>query len=178
MKKLLLLPLTLFIFQNSFSQQKSGRAFVTGDFNLTFRVNENYTVFEDDDESFLVPSETLFRFGFGYEFKNKLAIGFNTGFDYHFDYSIASIPTYISFQYNLWNRDDEAFFIRVNAGKLWRTAERFSDGDYRAFGLGWRLESSSRWKPVIKIMYHQKKIKNFEGGNIQNVSIGFGFNFL
>jgi hypothetical protein len=178
MKKLLLITFTLFTLQNTFSQEKNGRTFFSSDFNLTFRVNENYTINNDDDETFLIPSETLLRFGFGYEFKKKLAISFNAGFDYHFNYSIASIPTYIGFQYNIWNRDDEAFFIRFDTGKLWRTAERFSDGDYRAYGLGWRLESGSRWKPIIKIMYHQKRIKNFEGGSLDNISIGFGFNFL
>ena len=62
-----------------------------------------------------------------------------------------------------------------NTGRLWRLAERFSDGDYRALGVGWRLESGSKLIPTLKIMYHQKKIKNFENGSYDNISLGIGF---
>lgn len=177
MKRILLTTFSIFIFLSSVSQEKNGVAFFSTDFNLTFRVNENFEFGNDNDETFFVPSEVLLRFGFGYEFKKKLAVSFNAGFDYHFDYFIGTIPTYLGFQYNIWSRDQDAFFIRFNTGRLWRLAERYSDGDYRAYGLGWRIESGSKWKPVIKIMYHEKKIKNFEGGNISNISLGFGFTF-
>ncbi len=178
MKKLLLISFFLFIILNTFSQQKNGQPFFNADFNLTFKVNENFELGNDNDESFFVPSETLFRFGFGYEFKKRIAVSFNAGFDYHFTYAIVTFPTYLAFQYNIWSREDEAFFVRFNTGKLWRPAQRYSDGDYRAFGLGWRLESGGRWKPTIKIMYHHKKIKNFEDGSLDNVSLGIGFTFF
>tara|TARA_R110000787_G_scaffold7987_5_gene26867 strand:+ start:84 stop:620 length:537 start_codon:yes stop_codon:yes gene_type:complete len=177
MKKILLIAFSFFIFQSTTGQEKNGVPFFSADFNLTFRVNENFEFGDDNDETFFVPSETLLRFGFGYEFKKKFAVSFNAGFDFHFDYSIGTIPTYLSFQYNIWNRGDDAFFVRFNTGRLWRLADRYSDGDYRGYGIGWRIESESKWKPVIKIMYHQKKIKNFEGGSLDNVSLGFGFSF-
>ena len=69
----------LFIFQNSFSQEKLGRPFITGDVNFTLGINENYTISNGDGETFLVPSALFFRVGFGYEFQRKLAIGFNVG---------------------------------------------------------------------------------------------------
>ena len=62
-----------------------------------------------------------------------------------------------------------------NTGRLWRLAERFSDGDYRALGVGWRFELGSKLKPTFKIIYHSKKIKNFENGNYDNISLGIGF---
>jgi len=175
--KPLLLALTFFITAQTFGQQKESFSFITSDFNLTFKVNENYELGNDNDESFLVPSAILIRAGFGYEFKKRVAVSFNIGFDYHFPYSILTLPTYLGFQYNIWSRDDDAFFLRVNAGKLWRTAERFSDGDYRAFGVGWRFESGTRLKPTIKLMYHKKKIKDFENGSLESISLGVGFTF-
>ena len=177
MKKILLLAFSLFIFQSITSQEKNGVAFINADLNLTFRVNENFEFGNDNDESFFIPSEVLLRFGFGYEFKKKIAISFNAGFDYHFDYFIGTIPTYLAFQYNIWSREDDAFFVRFNTGRLWRLADRYSDGDYRAYGIGWRIESGSKFRPVIKLMYHQKKIKNFEGGSLDNISLGVGFSF-
>jgi len=65
--------------------------------------------------------------------------------------------------------------VLFNTGRLWRLAERFSDGDYRAFGVGWRFESDSKLKPTLKIIYHKKKIKNFENGSYDNISLGIGF---
>ena len=105
----------------------------------------------------------------------KIAISFNTGFDYHFDYFIGTIPTYFTFQYNLWTKDNDAFYMLYNTGRLWRLAEQFSDGDYRGFGIGWRFESGSTLNPTFKIIYHQKKIKNFENGGYDNISPGIGF---
>ena len=175
MKKNVLFYFSFFIVSSSFAQQKNGIAFFNTDFNLTFKVNENFEFGRNNNESFFIPTEILLRMGFGYEFKKKLALSFNTGFDNHFDYSIGTIPTYIAFQYNIWSRDEDAFFIRFNAGRLWRFADRFSDGDYRAYGIGWRIDNGNKWKPIIKLMYHQKKIKNFENGQINNVSLGVGF---
>lgn len=178
MKQSLLLLFSFFIIHNSFSQQKNGAAFFNADFNLTFRINEHFEFGNDNDETFLVPSATLIRLGFGYEFKKRIAVSFNTGFDFHFPYSILSLPTYVGFQYNIWRRDDDAFFVRINAGKLWRPSKRFSDGDYRAYGIGWKFESDSRWKPTLKLMYHQKKIDGFENGKLESVSLGIGFTFF
>ena len=74
MKKILLLAFSLFIFQSITSQEKNGVAFINADFNLTFRVNENFEFGNDNDESFFIPSEVLLRFGFGYEYKKRIAV--------------------------------------------------------------------------------------------------------
>ena len=79
MKKILLLAFSLFIFQSITSQEKNGVAFINADFNLTFRVNENFEFGNDNDESFFIPSEVLLRFGFGYEYKKRIAVSFNAG---------------------------------------------------------------------------------------------------
>ena len=175
MKKFIVFYCTLFTVLTSFSQQKNGLTFFETNANLTFKVNENFEFGNNNGESFFVPSEILLRFGIGYEYKKKIAISFNTGFDYHFDYFIGTIPTYFTFQYNLWTKGNDAFYILYNTGRLWRLAERFSDGDYRGFGIGWRFESGSTLNPTFKIIYHQKKIKNFENGSYDNISLGIGF---
>ncbi len=175
MKKFIFLFLSVFNILILFSQQKNGKSFFDTNANLTFKLNENFEFGNTNDEPFFVPSEILIRFGIGYEYKKKITISFNTGFDYHFDYFIGTIPTYFTFQYNLWTKEDDAFYVLFNTGRLWRLAERFSDGDYRAFGVGWRFESGRKLKPTLKIIYHQKKIKNFENGSYDNISLGIGF---
>lgn len=38
-----------------------------------------------------------------------------------------------------------------------------------------RFESNSKLSPTFKIIYHQKKIKIFENGSYDNISLGIGF---
>ena len=37
------------------------------------------------------------------------------------------------------------------------------------------LNLGSTLNPTFKIIYHQKKIKNFENGSYDNISLGIGF---
>jgi hypothetical protein len=75
------------------SQEKIGRPFFTGSTNLTFGINEFYTLDPDDGEPLIVPAAIFFRFGVGYEFKRRLAISFNAGFDDHWNYATNAFPT-------------------------------------------------------------------------------------
>ncbi len=179
MKKLLLFVFALFIIQSFQAQKKNIRPFFAGDFKLTFAVNENFTLNPNDDQSFLEPTATFFRLGFGFEFGEKFSLSLHGGYDYHFPYAINAFPTYATARYNIWGDSEEAMFVQFSKGKMWRPSSRFSDGDYHNFGVGWQLESGSRWKPIIKIIYHSKKIKGFEeSGNLNSISLGFGFRFL
>jgi len=179
MKKLLLLTFSLFVFQNFHGQEKKIKPFFTGSFKLTFAVNEDFTIDPDDDQTFLIPTATFFRFGFGYRFGEKFLLSVNGGFDHHFPYAINAFPTYATARYNIWGGTEDSFFIQYSRGKLWRPSTRFSDGDYSNVGLGWQLESGSRWKPLIKLTYHRKEIQGFEdSGNLDSISLGFGFIFF
>lgn len=179
MKKLLLFAFTLLIFQNLQAQDKKNRPFFTGSFKLTFAVNEDFTLDPDDDETFLIPTAAFFRFGFGYEFGEKISLSIHGGYDYHFPYAINAFPTYATARYNIWGDREEAMFLQYSRGKMWRPSSRFSDGDYFNFGVGWQLETDSRWKPIIRILYHQKKIRGFEdSGRLESISLSFGFRFF
>ena len=179
MKKLLLFVFTLLIFQNFSAQENKNRPFFEGTFKLTFAINENFTLDPDDDETFLIPTATFFRFGVGYQFGKKFSLSLNAGYDHHFPYAINAFPTYVTARYNLWGDIEGSFFTQFSRGKMWRPSSRFEDGDYYNFGIGWQLFADSRWKPVIKILYHRKKIRGFEeSGNLESISLGIGFRFL
>lgn len=178
MRKPLLLFLSLFLLQTLQAQDKLVRPFFTGTFHLTFGVNENFTLDPDDDETLFIPTATFFRFGFGYQFGDKFALSANGGYDYHFPYAINAFPTYFTGRYNLWGDFEESFFLEASRGKMWRPSIRYSDGDYYNVGVGWLLETGSRWRPEIKLMYHQKKIRGFEdSGRLESISLGIGFRF-
>lgn len=72
MKKEYILILLFFVPMTFFSQEKLGKPFFTGAANLTFGINEGYTLDPDDGEPLIIPSAILLRMGFGYEFKRDL----------------------------------------------------------------------------------------------------------
>ena len=168
----------LFIFQNSFSQEKLGRPFITGDVNFTIGINENYTVSNDDGETFLVPSALFFRVGFGYEFKRKLAIGFNVGYDYHWNYAVSAFPTYGSLKYNITEFEEDAHFIEVRYGKMWTPSSKYPDGNYFGVGFGIQFAGEKRWNTIVRLDYHRKGIVGFENNRLDSVSFGLGYLFF
>lgn len=178
MKKYSSIFFIFFLFQFAKAQNKTVRPFFSGTFHLTFAVNEYFTLNPDDGEPLLIPTATFFRFGFGYQMGSKFAVSAHGGYDYHFPYAINAFPTYFTARYNLWGDFEESFFLEASRGKMWRPSFRYSDGDYYNIGIGWLLETGSRWRPEIKLMYHQKKIRDFDNsGNLESISLGIGFRF-
>jgi hypothetical protein len=178
MKKLLLLILLFCSTSTLLSQDKIGRPFFTGDVNFTLGVNENYTLFNDDEEPFLVPSAVFFRVGFGYEFKRKVAIAFNTGFDYHWNYAVSAFPTYGSLKYNISESDDDTFFTEIRYGKMWTPSSNYPDGNYYGLGLGVQVAGEKRWNSIIRLDFHRKRIAGFKNDRLDSVSFGIGFSFF
>ena len=64
-----------------------------------------------------MPSALFFRVGFGYEFKKRIAVAFNSGYDLHWNYDIKAFPTYGSLKYNITEQDDSAHFVEVDMVK-------------------------------------------------------------
>uniref|UniRef100_A0A7S2K333 Outer membrane protein beta-barrel domain-containing protein n=1 Tax=Leptocylindrus danicus TaxID=163516 RepID=A0A7S2K333_9STRA len=179
MKRFFLPLFLLFTIYTSFGQEKKIKPFFEVTFMPTIAINEDYTVDTDDDETFLRLSATFFRLGVGYQFGNRVLLSVNAGYDHHFPYAINAIPTYVKLRYNLWTDFEQSWFFQFSRGKMWRPADRFSDGDYYNVGMGYELESGSRWKPIIKFTYHRKNINGFEDdGVLESISIGIGFRFF
>lgn len=177
MKKILLLLLLFNVLESS-SQEKLGRPFVTGSLNFTLGVNENYTINNDDDETFLEPAAIFLRAGFGYEFQRKVAISFNAGFDYHWNYAVSAFPTYTTLKYNITESDDDAFFVEASFGKMWRPSSKYSDGDYYGFGIGSQIAGEDRWNTIIRLDFHRKEVYGFENNRLDSISFGIGFSFF
>ena len=179
MKKLLLLLVTVFVFQYSISQEKLGRPFFTGDVNFTLGINENYQIGSDDDNGpLIVPAAFFFRVGFGYEFKKRVAIALNSGYDFHFNYAVDAFPTYTSLRYNITNKHDNNHFVEVRYGKMWTPSSNYPDGSYYGFGAGIKVAGEKRWNTVFRIDFHRKGIVGFENNRLDSVSFGFGFSFF
>ncbi|WP_298882319.1 hypothetical protein [uncultured Polaribacter sp.] len=178
MKRLLLLITFLAISSFSFSQEKIGKPFFTGLGNVTFAVNEHYTLDPDDGEPFLVPNAIFLRMGFGYEFKKRIAISVNGGFDYHWNYAVSAFPTYFSLKYNITEDQGDNFFTEVSYGKMWRPSSNYPDGNYYRVGFGTQVKGAKRWNTIIRLDFHRKGIIGFDNNRLDSVSLGLGFSFF
>ncbi|QNM85251.1 hypothetical protein H9W90_13810 [Polaribacter pectinis] len=179
MKKLLLLIIFFSTIQTSFSQEKLGRPFFTGDVNLTLGINENYQIGPNDDGGpLIVPSALFFRIGFGYEFKKRLAVSLNGGYDFHFNYDVDAFPTYGALKYNITEKDDSNHFVEFRYGKMWTPSSRYPDGNYYGIGLGIQVAGEKRWNTIFRVDFHRKGITGFKNNRLDSVSFGFGFSFF
>tara|TARA_R110002049_G_scaffold2846_16_gene23230 strand:+ start:3857 stop:4396 length:540 start_codon:yes stop_codon:yes gene_type:complete len=179
MKKILIVFAVLFIFNTINSQEKLGRPFFTSGINFTLGINENYQIGSDDDNGpFIVPAALFFRVGVGYEFKKRVAIAFNSGYDFHWNYDVDAFPTYGSLRYNLTEKEDNNHFIEVRYGRMWTPSSRYSDGNYYGIGLGIQVAGEERWNTIFRIDFHRKGIAGFENNRLDSVSFGFEFSFF
>ena len=180
MKKLALSIFFIVSF-TTFSQEnlkKLGRPFFTGSANFTLGINENYTLFNDDDETFLVPSALFLSVGFGYEFFERVSLSVNGGFDFHWNYATSAFPTYGTLRFNITEDGGDAFFVETSYGKMWRPSNNYPNGNYYGVGLGWQIAGESRLNTIVKIDFHRKGIIGFKNNRLDSVSLGIGFSFF
>lgn len=162
----------------SLSQEKLGRPFFTSSFNFTLGINENYTINNDEGQTLIEPAAFLIRTGFGYEFKRRVAISFNAGFDYHWNYAVSAFPVYGTLKYNISEFEGDTFFVETSYGKMWRPSKNYPDGNYFGLGVGVQVAGEKRWNTIIRIDFHRKGIYGFKNNRLDSVSFGIGFSFF
>lgn len=179
MRRTLLAVFLVFIFQISRSQEKNGRVFFLADVNFTLGINEHYQIGPNDDNGpLIVPSALFFRFGLGYTFRKRVAIAFNSGYDFHWNYDVKAFPTYGSLKYNITEKEGNTHFIEIRRGKMWTPSATYSDGNYYGVGLGIQVAGEERWNTIFRIDFHRKRSIGFENNRLDSVSFGFGFSFF
>ncbi|MCI2229270.1 hypothetical protein MC378_08850 [Polaribacter sp. MSW13] len=177
MKKLLLLVLIAFSSLKVTSQEKDIKSFFTSSLNFTLARNEFDEAF-GDDEPFFSPAALFLRTGFGYEFQKRIAISFNVGFDYHWNYAVSAFPTYGTVKYNITEDALDTFFVEMSYGKMWRPSSKYADGNYYGFGIGTQIAGEKRWNTIIRIDFHRKGIHGFKNNRLDSFSFGVGFSFF
>lgn len=177
MKKYILLCSILYTLLAS-SQEPLGKPFLTGSLNFTLGINEDYTLFNDTDEPFLVPAALFLRTGFGYEFKKRVAISFNAGYDYHWNYAVSAFPAYGALKVNLAEDEGDTVFFEISKGRMWRPSPNYPDGNYFGFGIGTQVSGENRWNTIVRLDFHRKGVIGFENNRIDSISFGIGFSFF
>lgn len=178
MKKFLLFIAIFCAIQTSISQEKKGKPFFTGSVNLTFAINEYYTLDPDDGEPLIIPAALFLRTGFGYQFNRRIAASFNAGFDYHWNYAVSAFPTYGTLHYNITEKDNNTLFIETSYGKMWRPSSKYTDGKYYGIGIGVQAIGEKRWNTLVRLDFHRKAILGFHNNRLDSFSLGIGFSFF
>jgi hypothetical protein len=138
-----------------------------------------YTPFDTEDgEMLLEPSALFFRIGFGYEFKERIAVSINGGFDYHWNYAVSAFPTYAGLKYNITKKEDFKHFVEIRYGKMWTPSSNYPDGNYHGIGLGIEIIGEKRFNTIFRVDFHRKGISGVKNDRIDSVSFGIGFSFF
>lgn len=138
MKRLSTLLLLLF-FSISHAQddQKTNGIFYKVSLSATLTTNEDYTIGNDDDQSFINLNGIFLNNTLGYQFDTRASIGLNMEYDYYIDQNLNFFPVFLDFTYNIFDFDDQ-IFIRGGYGKLVDLGKSFENGTMYKAGFGYR----------------------------------------
>jgi hypothetical protein len=150
---------------------KTNGLFYKGSFGITFTVNENYTLTEDDDESLLNPSAFLVNNSIGYQFDDRSLIGLNLEYNYHSRQGFHFLPLHLSFQYNLFDFDDE-IFVRGGYGILLGIGKSFEKGTLYKLGTGVRIyDDNFKNSWLIGFDFSRKRFGYKQAEKLSSVSL-------
>lgn len=139
MKQLATLLFLLFIsIVNAQDDQKTNGLFYKASISFTLTTNDNYTIANDDDETFLNPNGLFFNNTIGYQFDSRSSIGLNIEYDHFLNQNLNFLPVYLNFSYTVFDFDDQVF-IRGGYGKLVDLGKVFEEGTMYTVGAGYRI---------------------------------------
>jgi len=119
-------------------EEKTSGFFYKISLATTLKINEDWTIETDDDETFLEPSALFVNNTIGYQFDSRSLIGLNFEYDWHSEQGLHFFPAYIGYQYNILDFDDK-LFIRGGYGTLLGMGKSFEKGNMYKFGIGVQL---------------------------------------
>ncbi|WP_298900726.1 hypothetical protein [uncultured Psychroserpens sp.] len=131
--------LLLFYFTAGFSQEedKTNGLFYKVSLSATLTTNDNYTIANDDGESFINLNGLFINNTIGYQFDTRSSIGLNVEYDHYIDQNLNFLPVYLDFTYNILDFDDQVF-VRGGYGKLVDLGKAFENGNTYKVGIGYR----------------------------------------
>ena len=171
---LLLLFLPYFCF-SQIRKEKSHGLFYKISLATTLTINKEYTINNDDGETFLNPSAFFVNNTVGYQFDKRSLLGLNLEYDYHSQQGLHFLPAYLSFQYNVI-ADDSHVFVRGGYGSFLGVSKDFEKGTMYKLGIGTQLfDENFRNSFLIGLDFTRKRFgyKTLEG--LSSVSIFLEF---
>lgn len=138
MKRLSTLLLLLFFsISQAQDDQKTNGIFYKVSLSATLTTNEDYTIGNDDDQSFINLNGIFLNNTMGYQFDTRSSIGLNIEYDHFLDQNLNFFPIYLNFTYNIFDFDDQ-IFVRGGYGKILDLGSDFEKGSMYKMGIGYR----------------------------------------
>jgi hypothetical protein len=132
---LVLLLYSLSVFTQE--QEKTHGLFYKVSVAATLTTNENYTISNDNDDTFINPNGLFLNNTIGYQFDSRSSIGLNLEYNHFLDQNLNFFPVYLDFTYNIFDFDD-VVFVRGGYGTIVDLGKSFEDGNMYKLGVGYR----------------------------------------
>ncbi|MEH6534921.1 MAG: hypothetical protein V7719_00905 [Psychroserpens sp.] len=132
-----LLLLLFFTLVNAQDEEKTSGLFYKASLSATLTTNEDYTIANDDGETFININGIFISNTLGYQFDSRSSIGLNVEYDRYIDQDLNFLPVFLDFTYNIFDFDDQVF-IRGGYGKLVDLGKTFENGTTYKVGIGYR----------------------------------------
>ncbi|MDB0040547.1 hypothetical protein N8013_02435 [Algibacter sp.] len=179
MKQTLITFILLFCYSiSAFSQiepEKTNGLFYKISLATTLTVNEENTLFADDDEPFFNFSALFVNNTLGYQFDRRTSLGLNLEYNWHSQQGLHFAPAYLSLHHNII-ADDDNFFVRGGYGTLLGISKDFEKGNMYKLGLGVQVfDNNYRNSCLIGIDFTRKRFgyRTLEG--LSSISIFIEF---
>ena len=178
--KPILITLVFLISLTAFTQDniKTSGVFYKISLATTITVNEDYSLEEDDSGPFFRPSAFFLNNTVGYQFDERSLIGLNTEYNWHSESGLQFFPVHLSFQYNIFN-DDDNVFIRGSYGKLVDLGKSFENGTLYKAGFGAQVfDEDYKSSVLIGLDFTRKRFGFRQTEKLSSVSLFLEFMFL
>ncbi|MBA6151616.1 hypothetical protein [Gelidibacter maritimus] len=141
----------------------------------TLTTNEEYTLFNDQDESFIVFNAVFINNSIGYQFDNRTSMDLNVEYDHHSRKSLNFLPVFLGFNYNILDFDD-VLFVRGGYGKLINIGKNFENGTMYKVGIGLRIfDENFKNSGLIGLDFNRKRFGYKQKDKLSSVSIFLEF---
>ena len=166
-----LLFLSISLITYSQSDIKTNGLFYKISLGSTLTINEEYELFDEYDDSFIIPSAYLVNNTIGYQFDERTSLGLNLEYNWHSKQELHFFPAFLSFRYNILNFDDN-IFIRAGYGRLLNMGKNFEKGTLYKVGAGVQLfDDDFKNSLLIGLDFSRKRFGFRQTEKLSSVSI-------
>ena len=154
---------------------KSKGFFYKASLGTTFTINEDYQLFDEYDDAFIIPAAFLITNSVGYQFDHKSSLGLNIEYDWHQQQQIQFLPIHLSFRYNII-ADDDNIFLRGSYGRLVGVNSNFEKGTLYKLGIGTQIfDENIKNSWLIGLDFNRKRFGEFQTEKLSSVSLFLEF---
>ncbi|MFG6686932.1 hypothetical protein ACGK9U_10145 [Mariniflexile sp. HNIBRBA6329] len=151
----LFLILVLSTFHLGFAQQpeapkpeKTSGIFYKFSLATSLTINGDYTIGNDEEETFFESSALFVNNTVGYQFDKRTSIGLNFEYNWHSKQGLHFFPAYLSLQHNVIAKDTN-LFIRGGYGTLLGMGKSFEKGNMYKLGIGFQGDIDDKNNSIL-----------------------------